>query len=212
MVEFNRAEEVVQYLEERLKSIGIVLVDSSVHEGNRADRQFIVVVGILPERACIFTVFGGFRAGSCTNNYEFRITGQLDKEGLLSGKRLLSDEKWIRGYSWFPDINRNPMGYEIFAPGSGYFMVNHHVYPANSDSESIEKGIAFYQGFLSKHASSLARSFSESISLWFVPKYSAEFLWLEAENGVGNHENVAHFNARVMAKFPPGLLAENQKP
>jgi len=185
-----------------MRKLGIEIVDATnypVSDNGKVVGDVVVVVGFIPGKAAIFTVKFNYRKFG--DDYTFSINGQV-KEG--EGSK-------VRGPGGiFPKVNRHSSG-ESFGGGTLDFIISTYTgFCGDSEWSSKKKvahGTAFFKKFLEEYGNLMRNKFDCNLFLWFVPEYSDAFSAAKA-----NGTNQLSFNARVLAKFPPGFLSEAQRP
>lgn len=193
----NGNNEVNQKIMDRLKELGIQIVDVSHYPTHHCGFEGTdsIIVGYVPGKAAVFTV---------ENNYggdiKFTVHGQIRKTS--EAEKLLSTE--------FSEIKRSPVGGESF--GGFIFSINTYTgYYELTDDEDIKMGITFFKNILDRIGIFLENRFTEFVNLCFVPIYSDQYEEIEARNGSLIDETCKFFNKKVMDKFPVNFFVKEQR-
>jgi len=199
-------DEAVKLVSKQLSKLGIVVVDAHTYPSTRKFGEpysIVIITGYIPSLACIFVVefnFGVF------DDYKFTVLGQV------------ADGKWEKiqgdGGHHFQELSRNSVSSESY--GGGTFSINTYTSYGGclgrTTKEKVEYGVFFFKRFLAGYRDAVAKTFSETIFLWFVPEYSDELIALEEKNGKHARTNYIGFNKRVMNCFPKGFFCPDQRP
>jgi len=139
-------------LKQELESIGAEILGVSDRETTK-----IVIVGCLPQIACVFTVnviFG--KSSKEGNRYKFTINGQVRSPEVIALR--------IRSAGWFPDISRCAQEDDEHY-GEKAFGIYHHEQNilGVSDEDKIKTGTEFFRNFLDGYKDVLDKQFTEEV-------------------------------------------------
>lgn len=189
-----------------MKELGIEIIDATnypMSKNGKAIGDVVVIVGYIPGKAAIFTVKFNYRR---FDDYEFKINGQV-KEG--EGAKVCG-----RGLN-FPKVDRRPNG-ESISGGILTFEISDYLGfredGPQSSKDKVAHGMAFFKTFLGEYGNLMRKKFDNHLFMWFVPEDSDAFNVAKANGGEAQPGKYASFNARVLAKFPPGFLSDAQRP
>jgi hypothetical protein len=198
------SEEVGKMVQEKMEAIGARVADISIYPSTikRETCDVLIVAGYFPGRACLLTIDADvYEDKNRSSGIKFHITGECEKK---HWKNL------FKHGGLFLDISRNAVGSESCG-GEDFFDINHYVYSNDSAKDKMDIGMNFFENFLNGYAVMLKPQFTKSVDVWYVPEYSDDFAAMEKKYGEYNSSNYAPFNSKVLAKFPKGIFAEDQR-
>ena len=142
-------------LKQELESIDAVILKILDQEATET-----VIVGSLPQTACIFAINVIFGVSNEEENrYKFVINGQVKSPEII-GLR-------IRSAGWFPDLSRSVQECEE-CYGERAFSIHRHEPNSSgredfSEKDKIEAGIRFFKNFLDGYRDVLDKQFTEKL-------------------------------------------------